>query len=77
MGCLPGFPDLFLFAPSNDGKYLGLGIEMKAPGRKPSAAQLAVHAALAQKGYQVAIIKSLETFRRLIEDYCGDSSGEL
>lgn len=69
MGVTAGFPDLFLFYPV--GIHNGLAIELKAPGRKPTPEQLQIHDKLSACGYLVLVVRSLDSFKRLVTDYLG------
>lgn len=69
-GAWAGFPDLFLFSPSE--RFSGLAIELKTAAGRMSPAQKATHELLAAKGYKVAVIRSEDEFRRLISDFLGD-----
>jgi hypothetical protein len=73
MGLTAGFPDLFLFYQSD--QYSGLAIELKRPGgAKPKKHQLALHDRLTELGYLVVVVRSLDTFRRVVTDYLGANS---
>lgn len=71
LGITAGFPDLFLFAPV--GIHNGLAIELKAKGESPKPHQLAIHDTLRTAGYLVVVVKSVETFQRVVSDYLGDT----
>lgn len=80
-GCVGGVPDILLCVPSNAKwpnpspvhvavtYYAALFIEMKAPKGEPSDEQLAIHELLRQRGYAVAIVRSLEEGIAVITDY--------
>jgi hypothetical protein len=54
-GVKPGVPDLFLACPNWMGRRAGLFIEMKRPGGRLSAAQLAWHERLENQDYDVYV----------------------
>jgi len=69
LGVTAGFPDLFLFYPV--GIHNGLAIELKAPGRKPRPEQLQIHDRLSVCGYLVLVVRSFDSFKRVVTDYLG------
>jgi hypothetical protein len=72
LGVTAGFPDLFLFVPA--GSYHGLAIELKSKGRYPQKHQLLIHDKLTAAGYLVVVVRSLDTFKRIVTDYLGVNS---
>jgi hypothetical protein len=67
LGILRGMVDLFIFAPS--GVHHGLAIELKRPGESPKPIQKEIHSKLSAQGYLVVVIKSLESFQKVVSSY--------
>lgn len=69
-----GVPDRLLFMP--DGRlYL---VELKRPGGRPRASQLAFHAKLERRGFHVHVVDDADAFYRMIGDAAdghGDDDG--
>ena len=61
MGLLPGIPDICILA--NNTCYF---LEVKNETGKPSKQQLIIHKALTDKGYKVAIVRSVEDVRHFL-----------
>ena len=61
MGLLPGIPDICILA--NGTCYF---LEVKNETGKPSKQQLIIHKALTDKGYKVAIVRSVEDVRHFL-----------
>lgn len=59
-----GVPDRIIFLP-NGQVHL---VELKAPGKKPTALQLAQHRKLSQLGQQVYVLDSKEAVNGFIQD---------
>lgn len=70
-GLLPGAADLFLCRPSLDGKYHGLFIEVKIPGREARQNQLEFGRRAMEQGYVYVVVTSLYQFSKLIKEYAG------
>ena len=66
-GMLPGASDLLFLYPS--GRWHGLGIEFKLPGRRPSPEQLEFGSAIMGAGYLFRVVYSEANFRELITNY--------
>ena len=66
-GMLPGASDLIFLYPS--GRWHGLCIEFKLPGRNPSPEQMAFGAAVMGAGYLFRVVYSEANFKQLITDY--------
>lgn len=67
MGVRPGYPDLFLFVAR--GPYHGLAIELKAGANKQTPAQVECQDRLRDNGYQYVVIRTVEDFKALINNY--------
>lgn len=75
LGVKPGFPDLIL--PARRG-FVGLAIEMKAPGGRVSTEQAEWMQELDEQGWYCAVCRSANEARRQIMDYlCCPSAPEL
>ena len=61
MGLLPGIPDICILA--NNTCYF---LEVKNETGKPSKQQLIIHKALTDKGYKVAIVRSVEDVKTIL-----------
>ena len=61
MGLLPGIPDICVLA--NNTCYF---LEVKNETGKPSKQQLIIHKALTDKGYKVAIVRSVEDVKIIL-----------
>jgi hypothetical protein len=71
-GVLPGVPDLALDAPMQGATrrlFYGLRLETKIPGTKPSAAQAAFMVRLVERGYAVAVWRTLDVGIDLLTRY--------
>lgn len=66
-GLLAGVSDLILLWPS--GRWHGLCIEFKSPGRKASEDQLTWGSAAMGAGYLYRVIWSRDEFQKLLTDY--------
>jgi len=66
-GYLNGIPDICIYRAV--GKMHGLFIELKLPGNKPTAVQLAVHACLRAENYKVCVIYTFEEFELAVKTY--------
>lgn len=66
-GMLKGAADLMFLFPSD--RWLGLAIEFKSPGRRPSEAQLSFGSAVMGAGYLYRVVYSQKEFERLMADY--------
>jgi len=66
-GAVAGASDLFLSVPSGD--YFGFYIEMKRPGQKRTATQVAFQDAQRVVGYAVTVCTSLEAFTEVVQSY--------
>jgi len=66
-GAVAGASDLFLSVPSGD--YCGFYIEMKRPGQKRTATQVAFQDAQHAVGYAVTVCTSLEAFIEVTTKY--------
>ena len=67
MGVLSGVPDILIAQPS--GQYSGLAIELKVGKNKPSANQLDVLGRFMKAGWYVTIVRELNDFIKLVDDY--------
>lgn len=67
MGVRKGIPDLSLFIAKKG--YHGLFIEMKRPREYPRPEQRAMMASLEEEGYKCVVCRSLEEFRKIINEY--------
>jgi hypothetical protein len=67
MGLHSGAPDLALYV-SASGKN-GLFIEMKSPTGRVTPAQRLTHDALKQQNYEVAVCRTFDQFKQVIEGY--------
>ena len=74
-GVRKGVPDLCL--PVRRGEYLGLWIEMKAPGRKPTPEQYEWHDWLTLAGHVVAVCYSRDDAQRVTEAYLDSKIDQL
>ena len=61
MGLLPGIPDICILA--NNTCYF---LEVKNETGKPSKQQLIIHKALIDRGYRVAIVRSVEDVKTIL-----------
>ena len=59
-----GVPDRIIFLPDGRVHF----VELKAPGKKPTALQLAQHRKLAQLGQQVYVLDSKEAVNDFIQE---------
>lgn len=66
-GMLAGAADILFLFPS--GRWNGLAIEFKAPGRKPKPEQWAFGGAIMGAGYLYRVVYSYVEFKQLITDY--------
>lgn len=68
-GLLPGFPDLIVCEPVKP--WHGLMVEMKSTAATAavSAKQLAVHAALREKGYRVVVARGYAEAKEIVAEY--------
>lgn len=68
-GLLPGFPDLIVCEPVKP--WHGLMVEMKSTAATAvvSAKQLAVHAALREKGYRVVVARGYAEAKEIVVEY--------
>lgn len=66
-GVKAGVPDIHL--PVTRNAYIGLWIEMKAPGEYPRPNQREWIAALRAEGHRVEVCRSMAEARAVIEDY--------
>ena len=66
-GMTAGVADLLLLWPS--GRWHGMAIEFKAPGRKASEDQLTWGSAVMGAGYLYRVVWSRDEFKQLITDY--------
>jgi hypothetical protein len=66
-GLIPGIPDLFLSVPN--GMFHGLYIELKAGKGKVNKVQEETHKKLKQQGYKVQVVRDVEKFKEVVEDY--------
>lgn len=73
-GYLNGIPDLLIFEPR--GKFHGLFIELKLPGRPLRVEQASVHARLIDRGYRTETCYSFDEFKAVICAYlaCDDAA---
>jgi len=71
MGLYRGAADLFIARPrlSQGVYYGGYWIEMKAPGKKPTALQYEFLLKMEQEGYKAGWFDSWDEARKAIEDY--------
>lgn len=69
MGVRPGVPDFLLPLPSPAKCWSGLAIELKAKDGRLSRAQAEWLERLADAGWRVAVVRSLEEFCALITEY--------
>lgn len=67
MGVRPGVPDLLLPIPS--GNWSGLAVELKSPTGRLSPAQAAWLDRLEQAGYLVAVCRSIEEFKAVVDRF--------
>ena len=67
MGVLSGVPDILIMQPS--GEYNGLAIELKIGKNKPSDNQIEVMNKLMACGWYVTIVRDLDHFMKLVDDY--------
>lgn len=67
MGVLPGIPDLVICQSS--GGSGALFVELKAGRNGTTAIQEAVIDGLKKAGYQVAVVRSVEEFMRVVDGY--------
>ena len=70
MGVQPGFPDLFLAVPSSG--YHGLFVELKVGRGVQSAFQKEMEILLKEQGYQYTVVRSIEKFIEVIQNYLRD-----
>jgi hypothetical protein len=66
-GTLKGCPDLFISEPNKH--YPGLFIEMKHGKNKPSKEQIDIMDKLRDRGYQVELCYSFDTFVEMVKKY--------
>lgn len=69
MGMRAGWPDLEIMHPSNG--YHGLFIEFKSDGGRLSKEQKTILAELERQGYKVAVIKDIDEFISVVDEYIG------
>lgn len=69
MGMRKGWPDLEIMHPS--GGYYGLFIEFKSEKGSTSKEQKAILAELERQGYKVAVIKDIDEFISVVDEYIG------
>ena len=67
MGVRAGFPDLGLYIARHD--FHGLFIELKTAKGRQTENQVFFQAMLEEQGYRYEVVRSLEEFRNLINDY--------
>lgn len=67
MGVLPGIPDLVICQPA--GNSGALFVELKAGRNGTTDIQEAVIGKLKLSGYQVAVVRSLDEFIELVDEY--------
>ena len=67
IGVKPGVPDLLLPIPNGD--WSGLAVELKSLAGRLSPAQAAWLDRLAQSGYLVAVCRSFEEFRAVVDRF--------
>jgi len=69
LGVKAGFPDLFIFRAT--GKYHGLAIELKAPGKIKNVSdnQKECLKRLAEVGYKATLLDTLEDFIEVVDQY--------
>lgn len=60
MGAKKGFPDLFIYQKSDDGKYAGLAIELKTETGHTSPEQISWQQELTKQGYLALIMPKLD-----------------
>lgn len=73
-GVVAGVADLLLLVPS--GGCHGLCIEMKTPDGRQSESQRIWQRAVEGQGYRYAVCRSLDDFRKLIDDYLSTGTCE-
>lgn len=66
-GVRRGIPDLHLAVPN--AHHPGLYVETKTTDGKPSDDQLIAHAYLRGHGYQVELVRNIEQFQAVVNDY--------
>lgn len=66
-GVRAGVPDLYLAVVTQT--YPGLYIETKTTSGQPSDEQLIAHAYLRAQGYQVELVRNLEQFQAVVNEY--------
>lgn len=66
-GAVPGVPDLLFFMPS-DG-FAGMGIELKTPSGRQSQPQRDFQQMFQAAGYMYVVVRSLDEFKKIINDY--------
>lgn len=66
-GVRRGIPDLHLAVTCDE--YKGLYIETKTQDGKPSQEQLVAHSILRGQGYQVELVRNLEQFMTVVNEY--------
>ena len=64
-----GWPDLEIMHPS--GGYHGLFIEFKSDGGRLSKEQKTILAELERQGYKTAVIKDIDEFISVVDEYIG------
>ncbi|MEY1555306.1 VRR-NUC domain-containing protein [Yoonia sp. R2331] len=62
-GMLPGFPDLIVLPDAKTGPFF---LEVKAPKGRVSPTQEQVHGMLSERGYPIAVVKSVEDTREFL-----------
>lgn len=67
MGVVAGVVDIFISLSSADGKYKGLWIELKSPGKKPTKQQLDFISQRKAEGYWAIWSDNIETVIRAIK----------
>lgn len=66
LGAMAGFPDLIVLPRANIGPVF---LEVKAPGGYPTKTQKEMHARLAQLGYRVAVVRSIDDTRAALAQW--------
>lgn len=78
-GTVAGVPDLLLFMPAiYDGiTFFGLGIEMKTPAGRQSQEQKDYQKMFEAAGYKYIVVRSLEEFKHVVNDWIAHVEAEL
>lgn len=69
MGFKAGVPDVMIFEPSRNGRFVGLAIELKHGGNKTTAAQVEWLSKLYKKGWQTVVHSDFYIAKREIDAY--------